>query len=157
MKIFKNIIVLAFAIVYLLVSTGMNIVHTLCDCSETICCSEPAEEENVVVQVNAGSCCCSESGNETTSNSSGEKQTCDCSNPVITFVKLGDQHGEQITHVAGQNIFVFALYYLDIEKISPDDSGEESISLSNYSPPENTYSGRFLINYLNQRKIPAIA
>ena len=82
---------------------------------------------------------------------------CHCHEPLLTFIKLGDYFDDHTSVVMDQNTFVYISYFEVKDELLTSISGEKRLENPHYSPPENHYSGRFLVNFLSQRKIAIAA
>lgn len=156
MNSFRKILIFGLTVFYLFLSTGVMLFQTHCLCSDTSrislytaadSCTETMPEQN----------CCGENDACGSIYLNKESHSCGCEDPQATFLKLtihvgGDSHPEYP--------FVKQLLLANVpETASGLDvvSSDKPATFPYYSPPENQYYGRYLINFLNQRKIALFA
>lgn len=156
MESLKKIGVFFIVGLYLFLSTGVTLLQTHCLCSDSTRISLYVDPDSCVETVYGQDCC--EQGSQCDDNQSDhEHPFCGCDKPIVTYLKLSNHLGDgsALEYPTGKLICLdFIPQEEPLQKIvflSP------SIKYSDYSPPENTRYGRYLIALLSQRKIALAA
>ena len=157
MNSFKHILLFVFTVFYLFLSTVITLFETHCVCSgsNSVSLFVASETCNEIIPDHD---CCREVQKNTCENCqiAHLHHSCGCNEPIVTYLKLTNHLGEGS-----------ALEYPIVQKLcvvySPETASfrviisPESSVYPDYSPPENLLYGRFLITFLNQRKIALTA
>lgn len=155
MELLKKILLFFIAALYLFLSTGVTLLQTYCQCSDSTRISLYADPEPCLEIVSGQDCC--EHVSPCDAPQTDHQHPYSCDKTSVTYLKLINHQGDGSTleYPSGK------LIYLDplpneklLQKI---DLLPEPIKYSDYSPPENPRYGRFLIAFLNQRKIALAA
>lgn len=149
----KKILIFLLAVFYLFLSTGVTLLETHCLCSNSTNVSLFVESDTFYDAVAVHSCCSNEE--ETASSEPVEHfmHSCGCGLPIVTYLKLTDHFSEDSTF---EYTLVKQLCFdesYDLLSFSPPVLSEKTLTYQNYSSPENHFFGRYLLNFINQRKI----
>lgn len=152
MNSFSKILIFALSGFYLFLSTGVMLFQTHCLCSDTSRISLYAAADSCT-EIFPDQNCCGENDACGRIYLSEESHSCGCEDPQATYLKLAIHVGED-SHLEYPFVKQFLLANVpEIESGLDVVSSEEPVTHPYYSPPENQYFGRYLINFLNQRKI----
>lgn len=151
MKSFRQIVLTVFAVFYLFLTTGITLFKTQCSCTGNSSVSLFAAEKVCDMPEESDSCC---GGGESSADSHDD---CGCNTPTVNYLKLTDHFGEASGLKYPMPKLLLVIHPVEAEtfKLVVPESGP--IFLPDYSPPENTFFGRYLVNFLNQRKIALFA
>lgn len=152
----KKIVIVFLAVVYLFLSTGVTLYQTLCDCvggvsvslfveSET--CDEILPDHHCAADENACAQC----------DVGHVHGSCGCDSPRVNYLKLTDHFGvnSNLVPPLSEPYFLIGSCEPGILNLQPFQA--KSPVFLDYSPPENPFFGRNLINFINQRKIALTA
>lgn len=150
MNNFRSIGIFVFAVLYLMLTTGITLFTTHCACTgnSQVSVFEAVELCNMPDQTD--SCCGGESKNI-------PEHACGCNTPTVNLLKLTDHLGQMN---GPKNLVAPAIIQSVLaasEILKPVLPEVNPVFLREYSPPERDLVGRFLINFLNQRKIALLA
>lgn len=151
MKSFRKIVLTVFAVFYLFLTTGITLFKTQCSCTGNSSVSLFAAEKVCDMPEESDSCC---GGGE---SSTASHDDCGCNTPTVNYLKLTDHFGEASGLKYPMPKLLLVIHPVETEtfKLFVPESGP--IFLPDYSPPENNFFGRYLVNFLNQRKIALFA
>lgn len=152
----KRILVFLTAVIYLFLSTGVALLETHCLCSDSKSISLNSPSETCYESMSDHSCCGDE--NEHKDVYPPEKShDCGCEEPVVTYLKLTSHisDGANGQYSNGKNLSLISREEADL--LMRIDSSSETVTHTDYLPPENSLYGRYLITFLNQRKIALLA
>jgi len=152
----KKILIFLLAVFYLFLSTGVTLLETHCLCSNSTNVSLFVESDTCHDVVSNHSCCSNEKEDASSEPAEHFKHSCGCDSPIVTYLKLTDHFSEDSKF---EYTFVKQLCFdQSYEELSfiPIVLSEKTPTYQNYSSPENHFFGRFLINFINQRKIATL-
>lgn len=139
----------------MLISTGIIVENYYCSCNDenTIVISQLIVENESTTECET---CCNTDTEKNTCNSDGCGDSCSCNIPVINILIL-------TTHF-GENTVIQEIKYTKQLSLASSDS-ENFVEINDseidndrfYLPPDNQYSGRFLLNFIQQLKFDYIA
>lgn len=156
MNYFRQILVLLLAVFYLFLSTGVMLFQTHCECSDSTSISLYAEPEVCVDDVAADASCCSHP-ESSKKNDDSPCNSCGCDTLTATYLKLTDHSGADsgLEYPFAKQLFL--VYFSEAIPSRIIDTSNSPEVFPDYSPPQNYPSGRFLINFISQRKIALLA
>lgn len=157
MNSFKHLLVFIFSVFYLFLSTGVTLFRTHCECSGSNSVSLFVASETCNEIIPDHDCCSEEQITHENCQIDHLHHDCGCTEPIITYLKLTNHFGEDSNleyPIAKQFSLV---HFAQAELIQIIDTSANPQVFPNYSPPENLLYGRFLITFLNQRKIALFA
>ena len=148
----KRILVFLIAVIYLFLSTGVALLETHCVCSDSKSISLNSPSEPCYESI-ADHNCCGEEDQHLNLYSPEENHNCGCEEPVVTYLKLTNHLGDSshLQHQNGKSLSLMIKAETALLKMM--DLSSETVTFPDYLPPENTFYGRYLITFLNQRKI----
>lgn len=148
---------LLLAVFYLLLSTGVVLFQTHCACSDSTRISMYTEPGVCIDDVVAGESCCSQAELGDKKNDIQTCKSCNCDAPTITYLKLTDHSGVDsgLEYPFAQQLFLVNFPEAVLRQIIDTSNSPEVFP--DYSPPQNYPHGRFLLNFINQRKIDLLA
>ncbi|HET6559361.1 MAG TPA: hypothetical protein VFG54_18700 [Prolixibacteraceae bacterium] len=152
----KSILVFLIAVIYLFLSTGVALLETHCLCSDSKSISLNSNSDPCYESISDHSCCGEE--NQHTDGVPPEKShDCGCEEPVVTYLKLTSHlvDGNHGQYPNGKNLNLVSGVETALLKMV--DTSSETVAYPDYLPPDNTLYGRYLITFLNQRKIALLA
>lgn len=152
MNSLRQLVVLSIAVLYFFLSTGVILFRTHCECSGSTSISLFAGSESNC-DVTSEDSCCSDKKSCETGEPGLEYNFCECDSPLVTYLKLTDHFGEDsdLEYPFAKQLFL--IHFSASEPILDNRLSEEPKVYSLYSPPQHALYGRFLLNYINQRKI----
>lgn len=157
MNSLRQILFILLAVVYLFLSTGVVLFKTHCVCTGNNSVSLFAASESCNDIISDHNCC----GDEKTTCENCQKDhqphSCGCDEPIVTFLKLTDHfnEGSDLEYPFSKQLTLICFF--DTESIQVVDTSISIEVFPYYSPPQKVLFGRFLINFLNQRKIALFA
>ena len=156
MESLKKILLFFIAGLYLFLSTGVILLQTHCLCSDSTRISLYADSESCEEMVSDHGCCeCENSCNDP--NTSPKHDSCGCDKPIVTYLKLTNHLADGSNLEYSINKPLFLVHYKEASSLKPVVFSLGSTGYPDYSPPENTHYGRYLITLLHQRKIALAA
>lgn len=144
--------VLIVTVLYFFLSTGVNLFRTHCECSGSTSISLFADSESNC-DVTSEDSCCSDKKSCEAGEPGSEYKFCECDSPLVTYLKLTDHFGEDSNLEYPFAKQLFLVHFSEAEPIRDFILSETPKIYSFYTPPQHTLYGRFLLNYINQRKI----
>jgi hypothetical protein len=153
-KTFRKILFIGFSFIYLFLSTGVILFQTHCNCSGQTNVSMYASQSPCEPESSDNGCC----EEQTSCCSIPEKQesSCGCNVPEITFLKLTDHFAKDVNPTLSATNFICLLAGFANETFE-EPNLQKSTDHVWHSPPDTKISGRFLINFIHQRKIALFA
>lgn len=152
----KRILVFVIAVIYLFLSTGVALLETHCLCSDSKSISLNSASEPCYESISDHSCCTGEDQHKE-EYPPENSHDCGCEEPVVTYLKLTNHLGDS-SHLQYPNAKNLGLVNrVETALLKLMDSSSETAAYPDYLPPENTLYGRYLITFLNQRKIALLA
>lgn len=149
----KKILFFLFAVYYLFLSTGIILLETHCRCSNSTNVSLFVESKNCHEVVSSHSCCSDEGKVFDKEPVNRIRHSCGCDSPIVTLLKLTDHFAEDskleytfVTTLSIDQSFELLAFIPEVLSAKPD-------AYPYYSPPENSFFGRNLLNFISQRKI----
>ena len=154
---FRQILVFLLAVFYLFLSTGVVLFQTHCACSDSTSISMYTEPEVCIDNVVAVGSCCSQTESGDNTDDIQTCKSCNCDTPTITYLKLTDHSGADsgLEYPFAQQLFLVNFPEAVLCQII--DTSNSPKVFPDYSPPQNYPHGRFLLNFINQRKIDLLA
>ena len=152
----KKILLFVIAVVYLFLSTGVTLLQTHCLCSDSTRISLYAASESCNEIISDDGYCDEE--NKCQDIPTGHKDhSCGCDEPIVTYLKLTNHpdEGSNLEYSIGQQLTLVHFREALTLQLSVFSTG--STIYPDYYPPEDPLFGRFLIAFLNQRKIALTA
>ena len=152
----KNILVFVIAVVYLFLSTGVALLETHCLCSNSKSISLNSASEPCYESISDHTCC-GEEDQHTDGYPSEKSHDCGCEEPVVTYLKLTSHlvDGSLGQYPNGKNLSL--MNKVETALLKTLEASSKTVTYPEYLPPENTLYGRYLITFLNQRKIALLA
>lgn len=156
MNPFRKILVFVIAVVYLFLSTGITLLKTHCLCSGSTRISLYVDSESCEEIVSDHGCC--EQEKHCDDSAAGEQNhSCGCDEPIVTYLKLTSHLADGSNLEYPNNKPLFLVHYKEASILKPVVFSIGSTGYPEYSPPENTPYGRYLITLLHQLKIALAA
>ncbi|MBC8004945.1 MAG: hypothetical protein H7X84_05690 [Verrucomicrobia bacterium] len=152
----KSILVFVIAVIYLFLSTGVALLETHCLCSDSKSitlnsASEPCYES--IFDHN----CCGEEDQLKDVYQPENSHDCGCEEPQVTYLKLTSHLGDSSTLQQSNGKYLNFVSRIETALLKRMDSSTETVAYPDYLTPEDPLYGRFLITFLNQRKIALLA
>lgn len=156
MESLKKILVFLIAGFYLFLSTGVTLLQTHCLCSDSTSISLYAASESCTERISDHDSC-EENSNCADSSTASGHDDCGCDAPVVTYLKLTNHLGDgsNLEYPLEKHLSLIPCSEIEFLRINVLPS--LPIVYPDYSPPENPLYGRYLISFLNQRKIALTA
>lgn len=152
----KSILVFLIAVIYLLLSTGVALLETHCLCSDSKIISLNSTSDPCDESISDHNCCGEEDQHKDVCQPE-KSHDCGCEEPVVTYLKLTNHLGES-SHLQYPNAKNLGLVNkVETTLLKLIDLSSETAAFPDYLPPENALFGRYLITFLNQRKIALLA
>jgi hypothetical protein len=132
------------------------LLQTHCACSGDMSISLYPEVETYNEFIPDHDCC----GHEITDenfNIGHALHSCGCGEPLFTYLKLTNHPGEDSELEYSRSEQLNLAYFPEVSSLQLIAFLPESSVYPEYSPPANPLYGRFLITFLNQRKIALLA
>jgi len=149
----KNILVFVFTLFYLIISTGLTLVKMNCACSGQKSLSVHTYHISPESNSDCDSCCQPEVTSTCCNTTDSDSDSCGCTVPEINFIRLSNVIGGEIAVLKPVLTIQTLLFFQPDHRIDFTYPAEIETIRIKYFPPENQLSGRYLINFISQRKI----
>lgn len=152
----KHFLVIILTVFYLFLTTGVTLLSTHCLCSDSMNISLYTESESCFDAI-PGHICCEDTNSCNDCDLNYEHHSCCCGEPIITYLKLTNHLNEDsnLEYPMGKQLYLS--HFPKTTSFQLIVASSEVLVYPEYSPPESLLYGRFLITFLNQRKIALTA
>jgi hypothetical protein len=151
-KTINKILVLAFSVLYLFLSTGITLFQTHCECLGSTSVSLFVAAEMCDETISEHDCCSSESENKHGQPYKTD-HSCGCDSPIISYLKLTN-HLDKDSNFEYPMARIIGLLNIAVSETVEQLLPERSVAhFTYYTPPNNKMVGRDLIHFIHQSKI----